>query len=66
MKQTELPKENTTWGEGGSFIEHLIVYIQARHCRDIMAASAIIILQKWVWNFCILEVCQEMGWLGSE
>ena len=30
---------------GNLFIEHLIVNIRARHCLDIMIASAIIILQ---------------------
>ena len=30
--EAELLKKNTTWREGGLFIEHLIVHIQARHC----------------------------------
>ena len=48
MKRTELPKKSTTQGEGGLFIEHLIVHIRACHCMDIMVASAIIIQHSLV------------------
>ena len=55
MKQTELPKKKISQGEGGLFIKHLIVLIWACHCKDIMGASAIIILHiprykfSYVW-----------------
>ena len=47
-------KKNTTWGEGGLFMEHLTVHIWARHCM-----SCDWLLVKWVevilymCNFCL-------------
>ena len=61
MKQTELPKKTTTWGEGGQFIEHLTVHIWSCHCTEIMAESAIIILH--LPAHCMWVVVFEVGWV---